>query len=527
MDRLREMVRLHRLGSTTREVARLLKMSPNTEREYRQALLSSGLLHGSSSDLPELETLKAAVGAHKPPRETPPQERSSIEPWRTQIEALLDKGLEPKTTHQRMVELHPEFAGTYPQVKRLIRSIRRAKGVAPSAVAIPVETLPGEVAQVDFGYVGKLVDPSTRSLRKAWCFVMVLGYSRQMVARVVFEQKVETWLKLHVECFAELGGVPQRIRPDNLKAAVIRAAFTVEDPHELNRSYRELARHYGFKVDPTPPYAPEKKGKVESAVKYVKHAFFAGREGESIIPVREKLAHWTRTVANTRVHGTTREVPEQVFETREKHCLTALPPRPFEMVFWHKAKVHSNSHVYFERREYSVPWRLIGAEVWLCITAKSITIYAEDVRIATHDRNGSGSRSTVESHLPETRARFRHRDRAYWLEQADGLGPEARQLAEEVFDADDVLYQVRVVQSVLLLLAELPPHRVAAVCRRASFYGVTSFGGIKKIIARGLDFEPLPTATMPTAGVLTAPRFARNLEELAAFSGMEASDEPH
>ena len=131
-------------------------------------------------------------------------------------------------------------------------------------MAIPVETEPGEVAQVDFGEVGRLFDPETQRLRRAWAFVMVLGFSRQMVVRVVFDQKLTTWLRLHVEAFEELGGVVRTVVPDNLKAAVIRAAFGVSSSTALNRSYRELARHYGFKVDPTPPYAPQKKGKVES-----------------------------------------------------------------------------------------------------------------------------------------------------------------------------------------------------------------------------------------------------------------------
>jgi len=73
----------------------------------------------------------------------------------------------------------------------------------------------------------------------------VLGHSRKMVARIVFDQKVETWVRLHVEAFAELGGVPEVLVPDNLKAAVVRAAFRVGGVTALNRSYRELARHYG------------------------------------------------------------------------------------------------------------------------------------------------------------------------------------------------------------------------------------------------------------------------------------------
>ena len=93
-------------------------------------------------------------------------------------------------------------------------------------------------------------------IRKAWLFVIVLGYSRKMVARLVFDQKIDTWLECHVQAFKELGGVPRVLVPDNLKAAVIRAAFGVDDEVVLNRSYRELARHYGTMIDPTPPRSP-------------------------------------------------------------------------------------------------------------------------------------------------------------------------------------------------------------------------------------------------------------------------------
>jgi hypothetical protein len=133
-----------------------------------------------------------------------------------------------------------------------VRRWRKERGVRAEDVAIPVETGPGEVAQVDFGYVGKLRDAATGMLRKAWVFVMVLAFSRRMVARIVFDQKIETWLRVHIEAFAELGGAVAAIVPDNLKTAVIRAAFGVDGAASLNRSYRELARHYGIKIDPAP-----------------------------------------------------------------------------------------------------------------------------------------------------------------------------------------------------------------------------------------------------------------------------------
>ena len=67
MHRLQELVRLHRLDTGAREVARLLGLSPNTERRYREALTAAGVLAGSVEAIPALEELKAAVLRHSPP----------------------------------------------------------------------------------------------------------------------------------------------------------------------------------------------------------------------------------------------------------------------------------------------------------------------------------------------------------------------------------------------------------------------------------------------------------------------------
>jgi transposase len=527
MDKLVELVRLHRMGTGTREVARLLGISPNTERVYREALQRAQLLAGSVEQLPTLEELKAAVLAERPRPELPAQQRSHITPWREQVEHLLDKGLGPKVVWQRLREQESSFDGTYPQVKRLCRRLRADKGVDPMKVAIPVETKPGEVAQVDFGFVGWLYDPARGCLRRAWCFLMVLGFSRHMVARIVFDQRVETWLRLHVECFEELGGVPEVIVPDNLKAAVIRAAFGVSEPTALNRSYRELARHYGFKVDPTPPRAPNKKGKVESGIKYIKRSFFKGREEQDVAEVRRMMGTWLQETAGLRIHGTTGQQPRLVFEQHERTHLRSLPPVPFEPVLWKEAKVHQDSHIAFERRLYSVPWRLVGSKVWVRATSSTIVVYADDERVATHSRRGHQRRSTIEVHLPEGRRQWRHRSRDHWETAARTIGPEVEQLIVEIFEADDVLYQLRVVQAVMRLLEGYPPHRARAACARASFYGITSYQGVKRILVNALDLEPLPNAVNTSCGPLESPRYARNIPELVAHSAMEAPDEPH
>lgn len=513
MDRLRELVRLHRMGTSSAETARLLRMSVNTERPYRLALEKAGLLAGPVDDLPSLEVLKAAVLEHLPPK-VRPQQVSSLEAWREQIAALIAKGLRARAIYDRLVleEQEPRFEGSLSSVKRLYRQLTGGRGVEPEDVAVPVDTAPGEVAQVDFGYVGKLFDPSSNVLRRAWVFVMVLGFSRHMFARVVFDQTVATWNRLHVEAFNEFGGVVETVVPDNLKAAVVRAAFGVDDECGLNRSYRELARHYQFKIDPAPPRAPKKKGKVEAGVKYVKRNGLKGREGEDVVRVNAGLDRWRAEIAGVRTHGTTGRQPLVVFEAEERGRLRALPAVPYEPVEWKEALVHPDTHVVFDRRLYSVPWTLVGKTVWLRATRTSVVVYYQDERVATHDRCGGGGRSTIDAHLPEHRGDLRHRSRSYWEDRASRIGPETVTYVRAIFDSDEVLSQLRVVQAVVTHLESHPRDRAEGASRRATHYANFSYQGLKGILRQALDLQPLPGDARPKTAPIANPRFARSVD---------------
>jgi transposase len=384
MHRLQELVRLHRMGTGARKVAQLLTMSPNTERAYRQALIGAGLLVGAVDALPEAGALREAVQTHLPPKDKP-QHESSIAKWADHITSMLEDGAESAAIYYCLRLQEKEFEGSLSAVKRLCKRLRQAKGIDPDKVAIPVDTDPGEVAQVDFGSIGKLWDPETGRIRQAYVFVLVLGYSRHMVVRIVFDQKVETWLWLHVEAFTELGAVPRVLVPDNLKAAVIRAAFGVTEEPVLNRSYRDLARYYGFKIDPTPPRSPQKKGKVESGVKYAKRNFFAPRADLDIDTLRLELGQWVREIAGMRIHGTTHRRPLEVFEQVERAAMLPLPAKTWERVLWRTPTLQNNCLGIVERARYSAPWRLVGKVLLARVTTHSVELYFEDTRVATHD----------------------------------------------------------------------------------------------------------------------------------------------
>ena len=522
MHRLQELVRLHRMGNEAREVARLLRMGPNTERKYREALVAEGLLAGLEDSIPSVEALKMAIAKHHPPKESA-QESSSIASWLAHVVRLREAGLGPRAVFDRLRQEQSEFKGSYWAVKRLCKKLTREQGVRAEDIAIRVETSPGEIAQVDFGEIGQLFDPQTHVLRRAWVFVMVLGHSRHIFAKVVFDQKAETWIRLHIEAFEFFGGVAKILVPDNLKSAVVRAAFGLGDSPALNRSYRELARHYGFKIDPTPPYAPKKKGKVESAVKYVKRNALAGRDGEDIDDVNRALHSWVLMIAGTRDHGTTGQKPIDVFEAKERACLRPVPKTRFEPVIWKSVTVHGDGHVSFERRLYSVPWQTTG-EVWIRATTTSVEIHADDKRIATHSRHGHGVWSTQDAHLPEHRRDLRHRGSEYWVERARAIGEEVAIFIQAVFDSDDVLYQLRAVQAIVTYLEKFPPARACAAVTRAEFYGNYTYRGIKGILTQALDLEPLPAPLVERPGQAGQYRFARSISELLSSRKEDAHE---
>jgi transposase len=249
MHRLQELVRLHRLKTSAREVCRLLAMGRTTEWHYRQALTKAGLLVGDPTDLPAVEVIKAAA-KHAAVKAIAQQEISTVEPWRAHIEPMVKRGAKPRAIRDCLRLSHPEFTCSESAVKRFVARLQREVGITADDVVIPVETGPGEVAQVDFGYVGKVYDQSAGVRRKTWAFVMTLGFSRRMFVHFVHDQRIETWLYCHILAFEHFGGVPAVVVPDNLKAAVVRCAFAVDGDSTLNRSYLELARYYGFLVDP-------------------------------------------------------------------------------------------------------------------------------------------------------------------------------------------------------------------------------------------------------------------------------------
>lgn len=509
MHRLQEVIRLHRLGRSQRTISRQLRMGRDTLRTYCEALSEARLLEGRPDELPQLDVIRTAVIGNEPSSAAPEQQQSSVEKWRVEIAAKQAKGAGPTAIHDYLRLKHgSKYSGSLSAVKRLCRRLDRERRPIATDVAIPVDTAPGEVAQVDFGYAGLRYDPREGKLRRSWLFVMTLGFSRHIYADFVFDQKAKTWLRLHVSALEFFGGVPKVIVPDNLKAAVVRAAFGIDELVLLNRSYRELAQHYGFQVDPTPPMAPEKKGKAESSVKYVKRNFVATWESVDIKEDRRQLRRWVLEIAGQRCHGTTKRRPVELFDEQEREALLPLPRLRWEAVEWKKATLHRDSHIQIDGGYYSAPWGLLRQELWVRCTAHRIAIYHRDEHIWTHPRVAKGQRSTIETHLPDHRRDLRHRSREHWISRARSIGPEVEQLAEEIFGSDDVLLKLRQVQAVVSHLESFPAQRACAAAARALHFGAVEYKAIKNILRDGLDLQTPPDSS-DTRAWSQGSRFAR------------------
>ena len=280
---IRELVLQLRKYPSDRAVAEKTKTHRQTVKRYRAWAKTQGLLEEGS--LPSLAELDKLVQATLPDQQ-PPQNASSLEPFRGMVMELRRQNVEMAAIWARLSERG--FTGSYSAVRRFVHCLEPQK---PKEVFVRVECQPGQQAQVDFGYAGRMLDPATGKPRKSWAFVMTLSFSRYQYVEFVFGQTVATWLLCHRHAFEFFGAVPEEVVLDNLKAAIIRACF--DDPL-VQQSYRECAEHYGFLIAPCRPATPQHKGKVEQGgVHYVKRNFLGGRQPTSILQANQDVRQWS------------------------------------------------------------------------------------------------------------------------------------------------------------------------------------------------------------------------------------------
>ncbi len=355
----------------------------------------------------------------------------------------------------------------------------------------------GERVFVDFaGHGLEVIDERTGEVRRAEVFVAVLGASSYLYAEATWTQSLADWLAVHVNMLGFLGGVPRQIVSDNLRAGITRACF-----HEplVNRSYSDLAAHYGTAVIPARPYKPRDKAKVEVGVQVVQRWIVARLRNRRFF----SLAELNQAIGGLVVQlnerpmrgwGTTRRA---LYEAIDRPALLPLPATPYEYTAWKRCRVGLDYHVEIEKHFYSVPFRLLRQEVEARIAGKTVEIFHRGKLIATHLRSPGAHRpTTLADHMPSSHRRYRDWTPERLQREARAIGDDAAALVEVVLRSRPHPEQgFRSCIGILGLAKRHGSERLDAACARALALGTRSYASVAAILknrTEGKAAEPQP-----------------------------------
>lgn len=406
------------------------------------------------------------------------------EPFRSLILAKVDQQLTAQRIWQDLVA-EQGFRGSYDSVKRFVRRL----GLSRPHPFRRMECGPGEEAQVDFG-TGAPVVTKEGKRRRTHVFRIVLSHSRKAYSEATFTQTTEDFFRCLENAFAQFGGVPQTLVIDNLKAAVAHPDWF--DP-ELTPKVQLFCRHYCTVILPTKPYMPRHKGKVESGVKYVKNNALKGHTFAGLEDQNRHLADWERTVADTRIHGTTKRQVGKVFAEAERAALAPLPTERFACFHEAKRKVNRDGHIEVAKAYYSVPPEYLTREVWVRWDARLVRVFNHRwQQIAVHVRHEQGRFSTHGQHLAKEKINGLERGVSYLLDKVSLIGPHTQAWAQAMLTARGI-EGTRVLQGLLALTRKHASATLETACETALSHDCYRLRSIRQLLQRQTARqEPLP-----------------------------------
>jgi hypothetical protein len=362
---------------------------------------------------------------------------------------------------------------------------------------------PGEAMLLDWGHLCTITCPETGKKRKVWAFVGVLGYSRLMCVRLVWSFSTTVTLDVLEDIFREIGGVPSRVTTDNAKSFSLEA-----DPYQalLNPVFEMFAQHHGFVIEALPAAEPEKKGKVERPMPYVRRLFEAHGEWQGLDEAQAYLQRKLK-MANERKHGTTGERPVTRFLDTEAAALGSLPPTAFDRVEIAEPTVREGGHVRFQNKQYSVGTGLKGEKVLVLGTKAKVSIYHKGTLIESHDRitDPNQSKSTKTHHRPVWE-QFMD-DKEHQLEGAAKLGPNVHGLAHRILSTCNGFVELRMVWGLFYLGKIYGPADLDAACEIALQTHAFTYRAVKHIL------EATSAIAEKAAPVTKSPTYIRPISE--------------
>ena len=479
MRKLREVLRLHHeMGLSNRAIARSCSISSSTVSDYlcRAKLGKLGWPLGDEMDEERLEKLLF------PEEQCPVENRS--EPDYGQIH------IELRRKHVTLLLLWQEYREAHAEGLQYSQFCARYREWASRLNPTMRQThRAGEKVFVDFSGDGlSISDPSTGECRKAVLFVAVLGASNLTYVEPVLTQDLPTWLGCHVRAFEFFGGVSEIVVPDNPKVGVIKP--NLYEP-ELNRSYEELARHYGIAIIPARARKPRDKAKVEQGVLLAERWILAKLRNHTVFSLdeaRQAVRDLVKAL-NDRPMRRIQKSRRELFEELEKSILRPLPAEPYELSQWARFKVNIDYHVAFEDHFYSVPYGFIHEIVELRVTETTVEILFKGRRVASHVRSIEKNNATTNiEHMPPS-----HRAHAEWtpskiFEWANKIGPNTAAVTQRIMQRKAHCDQgYRACLGIIRLREHYADERIEGACARALRFSACNYKSIVAILKNNLD----------------------------------------
>jgi len=486
MRKIKEVLRLRwEAGRSHREIAASCRLGATTVGDYLLRAQAAGL----SWPLPEGMDDEELDRRLFPPTPGAAHERP-LPDWPAIHQELRRKGVTLGLLWQEYRAVHPD-GYQYSQFCDLYR--RWARAVDP---VLRQHYVAGERLFVDYaGQTVPVVDRRTGEEREAQIFVAVSGASNYTYAEATWTQGLADWITSHRRCFEFMGGVHALIVPDNVKSGVTSPCFY--DP-DLNRTYQDLAEHYGTAVLPARVRRPRDKAKVETGVQCVERWILARLRNRRFFSLAElNRAIWELLAEyNRRPFQKLPGCRQSLFEELERPVLRPLPERPYEYAQWRKARVNIDYHVEVERHYYSVPYQLVRQEVEVRLTQTTVEILHRGKRVASHLRSfAQGRHTTIPEHMPRNHREYLDWSPSRLIRWAQQMGPATAAVVEQILSARAHPAQgYRACLGILRLGKRCGEGRLEAACRRALAVEALSYRSIDSILKHGLDAQPLPEA---------------------------------
>jgi transposase len=478
MSKIQSILALRQQGWSLTHIARELGIHRQTVAGYvREHSRSIEAPSGAEASKPT--EAPTGPGDSKPteaPRNSPSSSssRSDCASLREVIESKLDQGLHARRIYQDLVSENG-FAGSYWSVMRFVRRLGKAR-VLPFR---RMECEPGEEAQVDFGSGAPVVDRDGRR-RKTHVFRIILSHSRKGYSEAVFRQSTEEFIRCLENAFYHFGGSVKTLVIDNLRAAVTKADWY--EP-ELHPKLRWFCEHYGVVVLPTRPYMPRHKGKIESGVKYVKRNALKARQFESLEEENQLLLQWETTIADMRIHGTTKQQVSKLFESAERATLKPLPLERFPFFHEREHTVNRDGHVQVDGSYYSAPPEYCGRDVWVRWDSRLVRIFNQQLgEIRVHVKlPKTGQFSTHAADILPEKISGMERGTAWLLQRASAIGEHADRWAQQVIHTRGI-EGIRSVIGLLSLADRQPRPLIDKACEIAVSYGAYYLKNVRRLV---------------------------------------------